>query len=197
MEIFGKKISFILIGVVLGLILGWLLPPFFGFDIFATKQRVGEKVKNLYELANPGSTFSVISISEESGIYKIILKANTPFGTTYREAYVTKDGELLTEGVIFVGKSIEQIAAYKEFVDCLDSKGLKIYGISNQTATLLQLNMLGRYSSKIFVSCDDPKPCQDLGITQVPSIAYKGEIYPGVQSLNWFETKTGCKLKTV
>jgi len=30
------------------------------------------------------------------------LKATDSSGTTYREAYVTKDGELLTESVIFV-----------------------------------------------------------------------------------------------
>jgi hypothetical protein len=190
-----KIIIFLVAGLAIGLIIGSFFP--LSLDLLGAKAKIGEKVKSLYELANPGSTFSIISINEESGIYKVVLRADTPFGTTYREAYVTKDGELLTEGVIFVSKSMEQIAAYKDFVDCLDSKGVKIYGISNQTATLLQLNTLGRYSTKIFVSCDDPKPCQDAGVTQVPSVVYKGEIFPGVQSISWFETKTGCKLKTV
>jgi hypothetical protein len=188
-----KKIIFLVVGLVIGIVVGSFIT--FPFDLLGTKARVGEKVKNLYELANPGSSFSIVSMSEESGIYKVVLRADTPYGTTYREAYVTKNGELLTESVIFVSKSIEQIAAYKDFVDCLDSKGVKIYGLNNQTATLLQLNTLGRYSTKIYISCDTLKPCQDAGVTQVPSVVYKGEIFPGVQSISWFETKTGCKLK--
>jgi hypothetical protein len=192
-----KKSSILYIG--LGLLIGILIGAFLLQFILSaiTKQSIGEKIKELYEIANPGVSFEIINIEETSGIYKIVLKAISPLGITYREAYVTKDGKLLTEGVIFVETSIQQIQAYKDFVDCLDSKGVKIYGISNQTATLLQLNLLGRYSGKLYVSCDgvNIKRCTDANVQQVPSVVYRGSVYPGVQNIEWFEDLTGCKLQ--
>jgi hypothetical protein len=90
----------------------------------------------------------------------------------------------------------------KSFVECLDSKGLKIYGVLNQTenpqgatATLLQLNILGVYSSKLYVSCDGSfvQNCISAGVTQVPSVVFGGRVEAGVKTIEWFESVTGCK----
>jgi hypothetical protein len=113
-----------------------------------------------------------------------------------REVYATKDGKLVTESLIFVEKSIQQIESLKNFVDCLDKESVRIYGISNHTATLLQLNVLGIYSGKLYVACDGAfvSRCVDAGVQQVPSVVVGKSVSPGVKTLDWFEQQTKCKL---
>ncbi|MEM5804993.1 MAG: hypothetical protein QW156_02785 [Candidatus Aenigmatarchaeota archaeon] len=158
-------------------------------------EEIKQKVKNLYELANPGVTVEIASVTEESGLYKIILKAIDMGGINYREVFVTKDGKLLTEGVVLVEESIKQITRLKDFVDCLNEKGVKIYGLNNNTATLLQLNLLGRYSLKLYVSCDGDlvQNCIQANVSQVPSVVHNNKVEPGVKSIDWFEKISGCK----
>ena len=159
---------------------------------------IEKKVKNLYELANPGSTAEIISIKEESGVYKVVVKISTAAGTTYREAYVTKDGKMLTESMIFIEQSIERINAFKNFTDCLRRSGVRIYGITNDTATLLQLNLLGRYSTQLFVPCDGNliSYCISANVSQIPSVVVNGRVYPGVKDITWFERMTNCRLSS-
>lgn len=161
-----------------------------------SEEQIGQKVKSLYELANPGVAVDIVTMTEESGMYKAVLKLISLAGTNYAEVYVTKDGQLLTQGVIYVERSIELIQRQKGFVDCLAGKGVRIFGINNQTATLLQLNVLGIYGQKLYVSCDGEllQRCTDAGIQQVPSVMIGEEITPGIQTADWFATKTGCVL---
>jgi hypothetical protein len=194
-----KEIYVSIISIVVAIaILAWIfLKPI-------SKEVIKSEIKRFYELATPGAIAEVASLEEESGIYKAIIKITLGNQVSYREAFVTKDGEILTEGVIYMKKSSEQIAKMKAFVDCLATKGVVIYGILNQTAspegaqaTLLQLNLLGRYSPKIYFSCDEPnlQVCINAGITQVPSVAIGNIIYAGVKTIDWFEQQTGCKFR--
>lgn len=160
-----------------------------------SEKNVSNKIKNLYELANPGTTIEIIDIKSRSGVYKVLMRGTDITGTNYKEVYVTKDGRLLTENVIFVEESIEQIQKMKNFIDCLYDKGVRIYGLNNQTATLLQINTLGMYSPKLYVSCDNRlQACTNIGLQQLPSVVYNNTAYPGVYTIQWFETITGCKV---
>jgi len=90
----------------------------------------------------------------------------------------------------------------KNFVDCLYNKGLRVYGATQtnntaiNSATLLQLNILGRYSPKIYVSCDGDnlQTCIQIGLQALPSIVYNNTAYPGVYSAEYLANLTGCKL---
>jgi len=175
---------------------------YFSFSLSLPKGEVGKKIERLYELANPGTNVEILTLNEESGLYKALIKVVSPTGTNYAEVYVTKDGKLLAQNVIFVEQATEQMKKLKDFVDCLDSKKVKIFGVLNQTAnpqgataTLLQLNILGVYSSKLYVSCDGGfvQNCISAGVTQVPSVVFAGRIEPGVKTIEWFESATGCK----
>ncbi len=170
---------------------------------FNSSDSAGEKVKTLYELANPGATFEVLSANEESGMYKIALKVATASGTSFKEVYVTKDGKLLSEGMVMVDKSTEDVSAAKNFVDCLYDNGVRIYGVLDQgvssdaaSMTSMQLQLLGMYSGKLYVSCDGQflQGCVDLGLQQVPSVVYNNTAYNGVKDIAWLEQATGCKL---
>lgn len=158
---------------------------------------VSSKVENLYELVNPGIDVSTVKVEEVSGMYKVLFKAvDVAGGITYREAYITQDGKLLTENIIIVESSISQLNRVRSFVDCLDSKNVKIAGITNQTATLLQFNALGgSYATKLYLSCDGElaQQCVNAGIAQVPAVIYEGQGYPGAQSIQFFENLTACK----
>lgn len=152
-------------------------------------------LKSLYELANPTIQAEVAAVNEESGLYKVLIKSTSSAGVNYVEVWVTKDGRLLTQNVIFVKESVAQMTNMKSFVDCLDSKGLKIYGISNHTATLLQLNLLGTYSPKLFVPCDGNlvQNCISAGVEEVPSVVFQKQVYAGMKQIDFLQNITGCK----
>ena len=146
----------------------------------------------------------VISVSEESGLYKLVLKAMGADGSiNYKESYVTKDGVLLFDSPVIVQNSTEEIQKMKSFVDCLAGKNVMIYGVLNQTfsmagatATSLQLQALGVYSGKLYVSCDGSalQSCIQAGIQEVPSVVYNNTAYGGPRAASWLADLTGCKL---
>lgn len=195
-----NKIVPILLGILILVVIA-------GFLIFGAPSKIDSKaadnVKKLYELANPGITVEVVSATEESGIYKLLLKSVGAGGTNYNEAYVTKDGKLMSQDMIFVENSTLQIEKLKNFVDCLNGKNLRIYGVLNQSiseqgamATYSQLQTLGIYSGKLYVSCDGQnlQACISAGIKDVPSIVYNGTIYGGAKDIQWLGQTTGCSL---
>ena len=109
----------------------------------------------------------------------------------------------MVEGVIYLRDSIKTLEKYKKFIECLNNKGVKIYGLLDSQnypdAALLtsrQLNLLGRYSYLIFVNCDGEmlNSCISYGINQFPAVIYNNEIYFGLKDINWFSNITGCKL---
>ncbi len=164
--------------------------------------KAAESVKKLYELANPGTSFEVVAVTETSGVYKVLLKSISSSGTVYSDVYVTKDGKFLSPSVILIENSTEQLLKTKGFIDCLYDKDVRIFGILNNTlfpegaaATGLQLQALGMYSGKIYVSCDEPniQNCIKLGVSQVPSVLYNNTLYPGARDILWFEQLSGCK----
>ncbi|MBU4301020.1 MAG: hypothetical protein ABIF85_04560 [Nanoarchaeota archaeon] len=168
----------------------------------ASNTKAAEGVKTLYELANPGTSFEVVAVTEESGVYKVLLKSTGSGGTTYHDVYVTKDGKLLSPGVILVENSTKQLEKMNGFVDCLKEKNVMIFGVLNSSfspqgaaTTSLQLQALGMYSGKIYVSCDGPnlQACVNAGITEVPSVVYENKAYSGAKDIAWFEQLSGCK----
>ncbi len=82
------------------------------------------------------------------------------------------------------------------FIDCLDGRGVKIFGIINDTATAFQFNLLrGAYATKLYSSCDGElaQQCIVSNITQVPAVIYENKGYTGVQSIPFLENLTACK----
>lgn len=161
-----------------------------------------DDVKRLYELANPGITAEVVSIADDSGMYKVGVKLTGTSNSNYGEVWVTKDGRMMTTSVIFVKDSIAQIQKSKDFVDCLDGRGVRIYGVLNQTtsqqgaaATYQQLNTLGLYSAKLYVDCDaNLQACLGANVSYVPSVVFDGKVESGLKDIPMLENLTGCKM---
>jgi hypothetical protein len=191
----------IVVALIAGFFIGYFASSLY-FFIF--KSSTEQKIKTFYELVLPGSSAEVMSLKEESGLYKVLVKITSAGSVSYQEGYLTKDGKLLSmsDSTILVETSVKQIEKQKIFVKCLKDKDVRIFGINNQTvpggvATILQLNILGRiYSPEIFINCDGQlaQQCINAGISQVPSVVVGGNIETGVKTIDWFESKTGCKL---
>ncbi|MDI6826253.1 MAG: hypothetical protein QMD36_03605 [Candidatus Aenigmarchaeota archaeon] len=188
------------ITLIVGLILGSML-------IFLTDYRLGnispgeasKKVKDLYELTF-GANVEIISVSEESNMYRVIARVTDYLGqTSVIEVYLSQDGRLVSDRVFKLDEFTSSLQKQSEFIDCLDEKGLKVYGLSTDNVTQIQVGyVLGgsRFLSKIYVDCDvNPKECEDAGIKVIPSIVYENKIYEGLKTLDWFENKTGCRFK--
>jgi hypothetical protein len=201
----SKKFSRFFSGLLVGFAAAAAIFFALNYSYLLFQSNVENTVKKFYELALPGSTVEVVSLKEESGLYKVLSKVTTAGTVSYLEAYVTRDGKLLTtaDSTILIERSIEQIEKSKNFIECLFNKNLRIFGVLNQTAnpqgaqaTLIQLNLLGRlYSPKLFISCDGDlvQQCIAAGVTQVPSVVFNNSVEPGIKTVDWFESKTGCK----
>jgi len=187
-------IGIFIVGVALGIIFNSFSPVNLASLISGD---VSSNVENLYELVNPGVDISVVKVDQVSGLYKVLFKiVDVAGGTTFREAYISQDGKLLTENMIIVESSISQLTRVRNFIDCLADKNVRIAGISNHTATLVQFNGLGgSYATKLYLSCDgeQAEQCVNAGITQVPAVVFEGKGYPGLQPIEFFENLTACK----
>ena len=189
-------IGIFLVGIALGFTINAFTPVKLT-GLFIGSSDASSKIKSLYELANPGVSVEVVKLDDVSGIYKVLLKStDVGGGVNYKEVYMTKDGELLTESIISVDQFISQLSRTHNFIDCLADKGIKIAGIANTSTTVLQFNVLGgAYASKLYLSCDGDniQQCVQAGITQVPTAIYQNKGYAGVQSIQFFENLTSCK----
>lgn len=195
-----KKISRGLLLIILGIIIG-----IFSFQTvgnFLEVENIKVNTQKFYELLIPNSIVSVESVKKEGEMYKVLIKLILNNNVNYIEAWVSRDSNILVEGVIYLRDSIKTLEKYKKFIECLNNKGVKIYGLLDSQnypdAALLtsrQLNLLGRYSYLIFVSCDGDmmQTCVNSGITQFPAVVYDNKVYFGVGDIEWFSNLTGCK----
>ncbi len=157
-----------------------------------------DRVKGVYELISEADV-EVLSVEEISGMYKVLLRTKGTTGDTLQEIYVTKDGSLTTDKIIITDDYIVRLENEKIFAECLKEKGLLIFGQSNEINTIQQLQLLGSFSYKVYVDClgANLEACQQLGIQEIPTVAYDDKAYVGVKTLEWFETLTGCEMQTV
>jgi hypothetical protein len=190
------------ITLIIGLILGSIL-------IFLTDYRLGKisnsevskKVKDLYDLAF-GTNIDVISVTEESNMFRVVAKSTDSLGkTSVIEAYMSQDGKLVSDRVIKLDEFTSNLMDQRDFIDCLDKKGLRVYGLNTDNITQVQLGyVLGgsRFLDKIFVDCDvSVKKCMDNGIKVVPTVVYGNKTYEGLKAVEWFENITGCKFEKI
>jgi len=196
MKGFVKIVAIVIVSILVGFFSKTALDYFQELNV---KKKIEKEIVDLYNLLFPQVRFTVENIKSENGMYKVLLKGTD---NSYREVFVSNNGNILTETVIYVKQSIESITRMKDFVDCLDSKGVKVYGMiqSNNTdinqLTLLQLNILGRYSPKIYFSCEGENlnVCIQKGITSLPAVIYQDKVYEGVKTVDFFSNITGCKV---
>lgn len=153
------------------------------------------KVQDVYELLSEGDV-EILKMEEESGLYKVLMRVKTENTDNLQEVYITKDGSLITDKIIVTEDYRVELERERTFADCLKEKGVLIFGQSTEPNTLSQLNVLGNYAYKVYVDCigTNLEVCQQLGVTEVPTIVMGNSSVTGVHSLEWFEQISGCTM---
>ncbi len=173
--------------VLLVIVIGYLL-------VSQVQPPVAKEVEDLYQLLTE-SDVDVLSVIQESGLYKVTVKYTDRTGSeAVQDVYITADGSFITDKLLNLEDYKARLSREKDFVDCLRDKNVIVFGSSNDLVSSQQLSLLGSYAYKIYVDCfANPETCQQLGVTQVPITVYGNQSYVGLKSVSWFEELTGCK----
>jgi hypothetical protein len=187
------KKDIVYIVVIAALIVAVVAVAFQDILITDSQQQALGKLKGIYGLITEADV-DILSVEEESGLYKVIIRSNGAAGDMVEEVYITKDGSLLTDKIVITDDYTTTLTKQKAFIECLMDKKLLIFGQSNEPNSIQQLNILGTLSYKIFVDCvgANLEACQQLGIEQIPTIVYENNAYTGAKNIEWFEELTGC-----
>lgn len=179
----------ILVVIIIGLF-SWFRRPESDMET-----EISEKIKNAYELSNPGSTVTDITLIPEGGVYKVIFK----FDGDLVEIYVDRDGRYVFPVRTELSAAVEAMTAQKEFFSCLREQNTILYGVIGTNATDLQLRTLwsSPYLGNIYFDCSEERldTCIAMNVTAVPSWAILGRLYAGVATVEDLETLTGCKFE--
>ncbi|MFB6075690.1 MAG: hypothetical protein ABEK17_00960 [Candidatus Aenigmatarchaeota archaeon] len=189
--------SELLKGIVVGLIMGLTVFLIYNFALTGniSKEEAGEKLKEIYTLSNPNQNIQISSVTEEHGLYKVIVKSDNRL----HEVYTTKNGEVFIRNPSQIDKLHSRLRETQDFIDCLEEKDVRLYGIVNQTATQAQIQILGgtTFASQLYTSCggQNVERCTEQGIERVPSIKIGDQVMTGVKTVPQIENATGCTFK--
>jgi hypothetical protein len=154
-----------------------------------------KSVEDIFKILTDGNA-EVLSVKEEAaGLFKVVVKTGATGGSVNaQEIYVTGDGSLITVAVLKTEDYKKRLEQDKNFTQCLFDKGARVFGLSNETASVTQVQLLGAFGSRIFVDCaGNVAACQQLGVAQFPTTAYNNSGYPGIQPVQVYTQLTGCQ----
>ena len=160
-------------------------------------------------MLSEGLTASLVSVVEESGLYKIHLK----IGEEEYDSYVSKDGKLLfPPGFIELEDSEESApetqsnnldnASLETLAKCLKDKGMKFYGAYSCSWCNRQKELFGEAAQYLpYIECSDEQTgemlliCQDANITSFPTWELPdGSKSSGFKELEKLIELSGCSL---
>ena len=181
--------------VVLVLVIGYLLVQSNqNSSEAASQQSVSDVVKSIYELRFE-SPAEILRVDQANGLYKVVVRFTDQTGAQQtQDVYLTRDGKLLTTSLLLTDNYRLFLSAEKGLIECMQTKGLRIFGKTDDTATIQQMQALGDYSYKLFVPCDgaNEATCNGLGITRYPTAVYNNTGYSNSYTAQFFSELTGC-----
>ena len=181
--------------VVLVLAVGYLvMQSNQGSSEIANQQNVSDSIKAIYQLRFE-SPAEVLKVEQTNGLYRVVVRFTDQTGAQQtNDVYVTKDGKLLTTSLLLTDNYRLFLSAEKGLIECMQTKGLRIFGKTTDTATVQQMQALGDYSYKLFVPCDgnNEATCNGLGITRYPTAVYNNTGYSNIYTAQFFSQLTGC-----
>lgn len=190
---FKREFLYVVVIIILAAAIGYMFLQ--NTLVIGSQQSVTEKVTEVYKLLTENE-LEVLNVEDEGNLYKILLRLKIPSGDVLREVYATKDGKFFSEaGSVFETEGfMDRLTKEKNFVECLKTKGVLVFGQSNEPNTVQQLLIIGNFANKIFVDCvgANLEACQQLGIERIPTIVYEQQQYQGVKTRDWIEGLTGC-----
>lgn len=178
--------------VVLILVIGYLLMQ--PTPAIGNQQAASGVIKQIYDTQFE-TTSEVLNVNDTNGVYKMAVRFNDPTGkSTVQDVYVTKDGKLFTNTLVNSESYLSFLNIEKNFAECLQTKGVRILGQTNDTATLQQLQALGNYAYKVYVSCDgaNEAQCKQIGVTKYPTTVYNSTAYTELYTAAFYVQLTNC-----
>jgi hypothetical protein len=186
------------IGMIAVLAIALLYVLYTGYSTtgnFIAADQATKSVKEVYKLLSERDV-EVLSVKDDSGIYKVVLRTFDAAGNSYvQDVFVTKDGKYITDRLVDAENYTKTLAANRDFIACLTGKELFVVGQASNNYTQIQMQLLGDFSYKIYLDCtgDNVQACQDMGVVNIPSVIYNRTIYEGLKPVDWFEQLTGCR----
>ncbi len=162
-------------------------------------------------MLSEGLTASLISVVEESGLYKIHIK----IGEEEYDSYVSKDGKLLFPSGFLkleeapitqtqetnesepVSENTISPEELTEFIYCLQEANFVIYGANWCGWTKKLTDMLGGFDmvKPIYVECtEEEELCEEKEVSAYPTILIKGEKYQGGRTFEEIAAATSCEI---
>lgn len=184
------------------------------------KELTAEEAKNKSieyinnNLVQPGTKASAVSVEDAGSVYRV----TTSYMGRQIPIYVSKDGTYLFLSAINMSEEIPagtptptptptpptptpnpniKAEDLKQFVSCLNSSGLKIYGTTWCGYCQQLVAMLGGYEvvKPIFIDCDKQKEeCANANIKAYPTILLNGTYYTGDRTFADLSKATGCSV---
>ncbi|MEI7718459.1 MAG: hypothetical protein WCI72_01210 [archaeon] len=97
--------------------------------------------------------------------------------------------------VIFTGKAIAEEKSMVAFVNCLNEKGVLLYGFADHPQVKAQLDLFGNSSKELnIIDCHfSPEKCN--GVIVFPSWRIDNRVVPSGFSLGMLAELSGCRLQ--
>lgn len=155
-------------------------------------------------MLSEGLTASLVSVVEESGLYKMHFEIQDQ----EYDSYITKDGKLLLPEGISLEEEIEEQeeivdqASLEVFAKCLDEKGMKFYGAYWCSWCNKEKELFGEAAQYLpYVECSDEETqemllvCEEAGVTSFPTWGLpNGTNSSGFKELEELAELSGCSL---
>jgi len=159
-----------------------------------SEDRASQDLISLLETRS-GQEHEVVSVKTENDLYKIDVSDPQNQLSTY---YITRNGEMITNGMTDFEELKNTVDAQREFSNCLANKNTVMYGNSSQRATSLQIQILGgvNMAAPIYKDLSNQQNLQEAverGVETVPGIYYDGSVLSGVNQISQISEFTGCQ----
>lgn len=182
--------SFLLSGIFIGAVIVYLALSMNAVGGDTAAQNLVPVLEN-----QSGQNLEVVNVEREKGLYRLDLRGSKDRLLTY---YVTEDGSSFTRSITSIRSLDEAVKAREDFRDCLENKGVVLYGNLSQRLTRSQIQLLGgeRTVAPIYRDVSGNETLVEAvqnGVQKVPAFYYNGSVLSGLNSLNEIERFTGCR----
>lgn len=157
-----------------------------------SKQKAGELISDTLATST-GSSYEVVNVKEESGLYKVDLNVQNQLQTVY----VTKDAELFTTSMNSLSQLRETLETQRKTESCLNDKNTTFYGNITQQETQLQIQVMGGTNrvDGYYKDVNQQGVLQeavDRGVRAIPAFVVDGEVLQGVNNISEVREFAGC-----
>lgn len=187
----SKSVVVFIAGLMIGGSIFYLGPNF----AMGSGDQVAQDLISTLEQSS-GQELELINVDERNGLYRAQIRNQDDELTTY---YMTKNGKMIAQesGLTNFSEFNNTVSAQADFSQCLEDRGVVMFGNQSQRSTLAQIQLLGgpNMLSNIYADVNNNQTRQQavqLGIQTTPSFYYNDSVAQGTQTVTQLSSFTGC-----